>query len=118
MDKKITYKIAIVLDEEKIKSVDAYYPNDIYDEIDYKFSRYGIVRLKSEYVGKGKHLVYGCDNNKYGHFWFVVMTLFEKEWFKPYLVKYTYYSNLNLPNGKWRSENVLATLTNFEVKSI
>lgn len=118
MGEQIKYKIAIVLDEEKIKKLDEYYPDDIYDEIEYKFSHYGIIRLKSEYTGKGKLLVYGCGNDKYGHFWFIVMNLLEKEWFKPYLVKYIYYSQSNYSNSNWRSENVLSILENFKIKQL
>lgn len=115
MDKKITYKIAIVLDEEKIKSVGDYTPESVYEAVDSYFAYFDIVQLKSDYTAEGKLLVYGCEENKYGKFWFAVLDLYNNEWFEPYLLKYKYYSNFNLPKGKWHKENVLAALLKSKV---
>ena len=118
MGEHIKYKIAIVLDEGKIKRVGDYTPEELYSAVDSYFDYYNIKKIKSENIAEGKLLAYGCCGDKFGEFALTVMSIYEEEWFQPYLLKYKYFTKSKFSDDKWRTENVLDILRNFEVKGI
>ena len=97
------FKVEILLDEEKIIRDDKYEPQAVYNCIRDSFAQFNLPEQKTE---KPYHLIFTDKDRKtdYGALWRVILDLYEMDWFKRYIRKYTWY------NGKDTPEDILNDL--------
>lgn len=106
------YKIEIELDDEKIISDNKYVIESIYEAIRGMFSDEGIPEIKN-----GEHTM-TFVSNRYDKDDFAAMalvenTLFDSEWFRPYVKKMIWY---NIAYGKDYCEDVIKAYSEFDEK--
>lgn len=106
------FKVEILIDEEKVIKDDKYEPQDMYDCIRKMFKRFDLSEIKTD---KPYHFIFTDKGRKqdYGALWRVILDLYDKNWFKRYTLKYTWYNIRN-----YTCEDIMSEFDNFEVKGI
>ena len=104
-------KVEITIDDEKIKAEGKHKLEDVYYSIRCAFEEADLPEIKAEngvslaFTEKGR-------SSDFARFGSVINSLYESEWFRPYITKYTWYSY----DG--HTEDIIKIRDNFEVKGI
>ena len=99
------YKVKILLDEAKIDEVGEYSIENIRNTIISNFTKVHLPQIKTD----DNSLVFRTinDDREYGVMWSLIMDLYKRDWFRPYLLKYEWYSNRENDDGSWYKEDLI-----------
>lgn len=105
------YKVEILLDEEKIKKIGEFKVENILKAILTDFENVHLPRIETT----DGSLVFRTvnDDYDYGVMWSLIMDLYQEDWFRPYLLKYNWYSDRENDDGSWYMEDLLQEYHNM-----